>query len=88
MASSRVQAGFRNGWTVAVVGLALALVAPTAAPAQAGRGTTGPLTPIVVAEVPQRAIAPVRGTDGRYHVLYELQLTNTLEGPRTCGRCG
>jgi hypothetical protein len=81
MASSRVQAGFRNGWTVAVVGLALALVAPTAAPAQAGRGTTGPLTPIVVAEVPQRAIAPVRGTDGRYHVLYELQLTNTLEGP-------
>ena len=61
-------------------GTGAGVVAPTAAPAQAARGTTGPLTPIVAAEVPQRAIAPVRGTDGRYHVLYELQLTNTLEG--------
>ena len=31
--------------------------------------------------VPQQAIAPVLGSDDRYHLLYELQLTNTLGGP-------
>lgn len=48
----------------------------TAAPAGA---EDGPLSPIVVTPVPQQAIVPVKGSDGRYHVLYELQLTNTLD---------
>jgi hypothetical protein len=31
--------------------------------------------------VPQGLIAPVKGSDGRYHVIYELLLTNTLGSP-------
>jgi hypothetical protein len=39
------------------------------------------LSPIVVSIVPQETIVPVLGSDGRYHVLYELQLLNTLGRP-------
>lgn len=35
----------------------------------------------MVTPVPQQRIVPVKGSDGRYHVLYELQLTNTLNAP-------
>jgi murein DD-endopeptidase MepM/ murein hydrolase activator NlpD len=60
--------------------LAAALVALVAIPAGAATDP-GRLTPIVVSPVPQKTIVPVRGTDGRWHVMYELQLTNTLDGP-------
>jgi Peptidase family M23 len=57
---------------------AVAIIACVIATAPAGT-EDGPLSPIVVAPVPQQAIVPVKGSDGRYHVLYELQLTNTLD---------
>ena len=40
-----------------------------------------PLSPLVVSMVTQQAIAPVLGSDDRYHLLYELQLTNALGSP-------
>lgn len=48
---------------------------------EASAGITSPLSPIVVSIVPQETIVPVLGSDGRYHVLYELQLLNTLGAP-------
>lgn len=54
-----------------------ALLAFLIAPLQGG-ADEGPLSPIVVTPVPQQRIVPVLGSDNRYHVLYELQLTNTL----------
>lgn len=48
---------------------------------EASAGITSPLSPIVVSIVPQETIVPVLGSDGRYHVLYELQLLNTLGRP-------
>ena len=62
------------------VPVAVALVACLIAAAPAG-AEDGPLSPIVVTPVPQQRIVPVKGSDGRYHVLYELQLTNTLNAP-------
>jgi hypothetical protein len=41
-----------------------------------------PVSPLIVTQVPQREIGAVLGTDDRYHVLYELQLTNTLAGSK------
>lgn len=61
--------------TVAAVLVALAAI-PAGAATDPGR-----LTPIVVSSVPQKTILPFRGSDGRWHVMYELQLTNTLAGP-------
>lgn len=61
-----------HGWSV--VG---ALLVCLLAPLQCHAGES-PLSPIVVTPVPQQKIVPVRGSDNRYHVLYELQLTNTL----------
>lgn len=43
------------------------------------------VTPLIASLVPQKAISPVRGTDGRYHVQYELVLTNTTSAPATLG---
>jgi len=63
--------GWRMFGTVAIVACVIA-TAP-------GAAEDGPLSPIVVTPVPQQAIVPVKGSDGRYHVLYELQLTNTLD---------
>lgn len=34
-------------------------------------------TPVVASVVPQKQIVPVRGSDGRWHAMYELLLTNT-----------
>src|SRR4051794_24742032 len=58
----------------AVAGLLLGLAGAAPAPAAAEPPA---VTPVVSALVPQKAIVPVRGSDGRYHVMYELQLTNT-----------
>jgi hypothetical protein len=40
-----------------------------------------PVSPLIVTQVPQAAIVPVKGSDGRTHVLYELLLVNTLASP-------
>jgi hypothetical protein len=56
----------------------LLLLVPAAARAATDQGR---LSPIVVAPIPQAAIVPVQGSDNRWHVMYELQLTNTLAGP-------
>jgi hypothetical protein len=74
--------------TVAVVLAALAStsasfaspLATTPNSSDASAGLTSPLSPIVVSLVPQETIVPVLGSDGRYHVLYELQMVNTLGG--------
>jgi len=44
-----------------------------------------PLTPVVVENVPQREIVAVKGSDGHQHVLYELLLTNSVDGPVRLG---
>jgi hypothetical protein len=75
--------------TVAMVLVALAIssasfASPSATTfnsSEASAGITSPLSPIVVSIVPQETIVPVLGSDGRYHVLYELQLLNTLGAP-------
>jgi murein DD-endopeptidase MepM/ murein hydrolase activator NlpD len=67
---------------VVVALLASLLLVLNPEPASAAKDQ-GRLTPIVVAPVPQKKILPVRGSDGRWHVMYELQLTNTLAGPAT-----
>lgn len=59
--------------------LAVLLVVLAAVPALAAKDK-GRLTPIVVSPVPQKKIVPARGSDGRWHVMYEFQLTNTLDG--------
>ena len=41
----------------------------------------GVFTPVVVSPIPQKKIVPVRGSDGRYHVMYELQLLNSVPKP-------
>ncbi|MGI8853214.1 MAG: hypothetical protein ACR2GC_07990 [Methyloceanibacter sp.] len=64
------------GARLLIIAIMTLSVGCTAAPAGA---EDGPLSPIVVTPVPQQAIVPVKGSDGRYHVLYELQLTNTLD---------
>ncbi len=40
----------------------------------------GRLTPIVVSPL-QQAFVPFEGSDGRWHVMYEFELANTLAGP-------
>ncbi len=40
-------------------------------------------TPVVANLVPQRAIVPVLGSDGRWHAMYELLLTNSVTKPAT-----
>ena len=40
-----------------------------------------PVSPLIVTQVPQAAIVPVKGSDGRAHVLYELLLVNTSAKP-------
>ena len=40
-------------------------------------------TPVVANPVPQQQIVPVRGSDGRWHAMYELLLTNTVASKAT-----
>jgi murein DD-endopeptidase MepM/ murein hydrolase activator NlpD len=64
-----------------VLGLLLA-VAPATAGAQEGEG--GPAIPLTALEV--RGTAPpqaVKGTDGRWHIEYDLTITNTATAPVT-----
>ncbi len=67
-----------------LVALLAALLAATPCKSEEdafGGETLGPLSPVVVSLVSQQAIAPVLGSDGRYHVLYELEMLNTLGAP-------
>ena len=67
-----------------LVALLAALLAATPCKSEEdafGGETLGPLSPVVVSLVSQQAIAPVLGSDGRYHVLYEFEMLNTLGAP-------
>ena len=65
--------------------LALALPATaTASPVEEDESASGVgATPVVANPVPQQQIVPVRGSDGRWHAMYELLLTNTVSKPAT-----
>ena len=67
--------------------LALALPVTAAAnPVEEDESASGVgSTPVVANLVPQKQIVPVRGSDGRWHVMYELLLTNTVTKPATLG---
>lgn len=67
----------RTARVVAAAGLATAALTVASAPAPAA--TRDAVTPVVAQLLPQRAIVPVKGSDGRWHVMYELVLTNTLD---------
>ncbi|WP_433802224.1 M23 family metallopeptidase [Actinomycetospora sp. CA-084318] len=75
-----------RGARLATVLAALALLAAcapaagdAAAPVQPGPPDPPVFQPLVITPVPQSP-SPVRGTDGRFHVVYELQVLNA--GPR------
>ncbi|UGS38046.1 M23 family metallopeptidase [Capillimicrobium parvum] len=53
--------------------------------AHAAKPAAGPLTPVIASMIPQRQVVAVRGSDGRFHVLYELMLTNSVGAPATLG---
>lgn len=69
-------------WQLA--GPALALAAPPSASPPATR-PDDVFTPLVVTPLGTRHVV-VAGTDDRYHVVYELQLTNTNAAPATLQR--
>jgi hypothetical protein len=57
------------------------VIALNAAPAEAG-ASGDVFTPVIASTLSSEA-HPIRGTDGAYHVVYELQLTNTKSVPAT-----
>ncbi|MGH2940102.1 MAG: M23 family metallopeptidase [Solirubrobacterales bacterium] len=65
--------------------LALGLVVSAAPRAGAATSTEEPwgeaVTPVIASPVPQREIVPVLGSDGRWHAMYEVLLTNTVSKP-------
>jgi hypothetical protein len=64
-----------------ILAVILVTLGVRSASCQGSPADENPLSPIVVSMVPQQAIAPVLGSDNRYHPLYELQLTNTPGTP-------
>jgi murein DD-endopeptidase MepM/ murein hydrolase activator NlpD len=72
---------------IGLVAALLALgVAVSAAPrTDAATGTEEPwgeaVTPVIATPVPQHHIVPVLGSDGRWHAMYEVLLTNTVAKP-------
>lgn len=70
---------------LATLGLASAAVA-IANPVEEEESASGVgATPVVANLVPQKQIVAVRGSDGRWHAMYELLLTNTVTKPATLG---
>ena len=69
-----------KGLAVFVLAIAATSRLAIAAPNPTGEASAQ-LSPIIVSVVPQKTIVPVLGGDGRYHVLYELELLNTLSTP-------
>lgn len=67
--------------------LALALLGSLAAASALAAPDRGareiPITPLVSSPIAQKQTVPVRGSDGRYHVVYELLVTNTTSKPAT-----
>ena len=70
--------GARLGAVVGAGMLSAALVV-----ASAPAATDTPVSPIAVSMVPQKQVTPVRGSDGRYHVMYEFGLTNASSDVQT-----
>ena len=58
-----------------------AIIAVTSAAAEAG-ASGDVFTPVIASTLSPKTY-PVRGTDGAYHIIYELQLTNTRPLPAT-----
>jgi Peptidase family M23 len=74
-------------WAVALAAalLGAGCAAPSAGPTAAATAAPSPadqFTPVVASTLDAGA-APVRGTDGRWHVVYELQLTDAKPVPAT-----
>jgi murein DD-endopeptidase MepM/ murein hydrolase activator NlpD len=69
--------------TLLACGPIAALALPALAPAAARGEAEAPITPLVSSPVAQKTTVPVRGSDGRYHVVYELLVTNTVSKPST-----
>lgn len=61
-----------------LVALVASLLTCAVLGAPAAAAARDAVTPVVAQLLPQRAIVPVKGSDGRWHVMYELVLTNTL----------
>jgi hypothetical protein len=84
--SSRVGRLLRSGAAVAAVllatGCATAAAGAPAAPAPAPAAAADQFTPVVASTLDQGS-SPVLGTDGRLHVVYEIQLTNAKPVPAT-----
>lgn len=68
----------RSALAAAVTVAALACAGGLAPTATATATAAEPVTPVIAAPLPQRTVVPVKGSDGRWHVMYELVLTNTL----------
>lgn len=81
MAHTRFRLGLALLATIVVTLPAAATAGP---PLEQGGGENGTgATPVIATLVPQRQIVPVRGSDGLYHAMYELLLTNTVAKPAT-----
>src|SRR4029077_13886582 len=63
------------------VSFCIALIAFASASAETG-ASGDVFTPVIASTLSPEA-HPIRGTDGAYHVVYELQLTNTKLVPAT-----
>lgn len=70
---------------VSLAAVAVVVVAAPTAAADAAPVDRNPLSPVIASMIPQREVVAVRGSDGRFHVLYELLLTNTVGSPATVG---
>src|SRR4051794_25244834 len=65
-----------------LMAVAIGVVAAIAISAtSAGAGNA--VTPITATLIPQKEITAVKGSDGRLHAVYELELTNTGAHPAT-----
>lgn len=69
------------GKAVALAAMVAVLLAVAVSAAAAPGKDTGVVTPLVASPIPQKKIVPVLGSDGRYHVMYELQLLNSVSKP-------
>lgn len=49
----------------------------------AARTDNDSVTPLIVTPVTQKVVTPVRGSDGRWHILYEIMLTNSVSRTAT-----
>jgi murein DD-endopeptidase MepM/ murein hydrolase activator NlpD len=67
----------------ALAALAVSLVAATGSASAAARTDNDSVTPLIVTPVTQKVVTPVRGSDGRWHILYEIMITNSVSRTAT-----